>query len=105
MNPSEMTDQELNEAIAVKRGWVNYDWSLKYTLPNYLADGNLTVQLLEEMPVQTRLINYEDEGNGKEFWTCLITNLFNGREVAYTTAGTFGRAVAEAWLAVFGGEG
>ncbi len=116
MKPSEMTDSQLNEAIAKARGLLremngcdHIQWQvggdIKDNPPDYCNSWQYAGELLEEMPFQTKLINYEDEGNGREFWTCNVTNLLNGREVAYVQAGSPTRAIAEAWYAMNGGEG
>jgi len=104
---SKFTDQELNEAIAVKRGWKKqpsgaleiYEpkFIRSYSAPDYCNSWQCAGELLVETPFQTKLINYEDEGNGKVYWTCDITNLFTGCELAYVTSGSPTRAIAEAW--------
>jgi hypothetical protein len=49
MKANEMTDEQLNRAIAKQLGWVNHDWSSKFTLPDYCNDWKYAGELLEEM--------------------------------------------------------
>jgi hypothetical protein len=106
---SKLSDNELNELIAKQRG-IYVEHSEKYECPvylfnggvwtrcpNFVTDGNLTVKLLEEMPVQTKLIKFEDEGNGKEYWECSATDLSKLKDVAVTISLSLGRAIAEAY--------
>jgi len=128
---SKLSDQELNELIAVKRGVCVHDlhdyakdnrynhgdyteWRCRKCkkmfaglhwhrgkmiedLPDYAGSWTWAGELLNEMPLQTKLINYEDEGNGRMFWTCTVTNLVNLRVVAHSSAATPQRSTAEAW--------
>lgn len=117
MNVSEMTDEMLNEAIVLKRGWaklethINYPielWKNKYGLtllrsqiPDYCTSWQWAGELLEEMPFNTKLINYEDEVNGRQFWTCSVTQHYvYGRELAYAISSSPTRAISEAWYEV-----
>ena len=110
---SKLSNQQLNELIAVKReqkpspgrpttmpkNWTGVTGSgFRLWIPvDFCSDWRYAGELLEEMPFQTKLINYEDEGNGRMFWTCTVTNLLNMRVVAHSSAATPTRAIAEAW--------
>ena len=100
MNISSMTDKELNEAIAKAKGWTRFnpatEFCMEYALPKYVTDGNLTVKLLEEMPLGTIIQKTPKD------W--LVTNFADEDDVDVRND-RLGRAVAEAWLSVFGGEG
>ena len=95
-----MTDQELNEAIAKKRGWkkctcewcqknstsfwINPDENSTEELPDVVLDWNMAGGLLEEM--DTPMLKRGVEGD----WLCGNFNLYHGI--------TPQRAICEAWL-------
>jgi hypothetical protein len=108
---SKLTNQELNELIAVKRGFHKEKNELWYRdqldslktfycqsfAPNYCGSWKLSGELLEEMPVETSLINFEDDTTGKQFWECKITNLLTGNVVLFAGNTSPSRAISEAW--------
>jgi hypothetical protein len=104
---SEMTDQELNQAIGILKGWKNYDWSSKYTLPDYCNSWEHAGGLLEEMakPNLRPSLFYCD--NFK--WTCNISILepegrYFEHKVSIRNCVFPTRAIAEAWYEVFHDE-
>ena len=103
MNTSDMTDDQLNEAIAKKRGWkkctcewcqknstpfwINPDENSTEDLPDITLDWNLAGALLEEM----KYPGLSKRVDGK--WIC-----FNYDETIPHIADTPQRAICEAWL-------
>jgi len=105
---SKLSNEQLNELIAKQRGYIhNSDgrWIEKdgypredYFLPNYCERWQWAGELLGEMPVETRLVNFEDDTTGNKFWVCTIVNLVypNNADI-YCQADTPQRAIAEAY--------
>ncbi len=99
---SKMTDDELNEAIAIKKGWSRYIhhdenglWDEWYTprhkpsiynqIPKHTHDWRLAGELLEEMPGSVEL------GRCIRGWYCML-------RYSLVFAQTPQRAICEAWL-------
>ena len=101
-----MTDQELNEAIAKKKGWIyfpdsHWKWVRYYDekecegdyqsdMPDYIHDWNLAGGLLEEMRWYIVEISYNAEN-----WLLLLNTpddirRFEGKDLK--------RVIDEAWL-------
>ena len=93
-----LSDTELNEAIAKKKGWTKKNvepapfittWhhengDIELYCPDFTHDRGLAMELLEEMP--TPMLKRSVEGD----WICGNFNLQHGD--------TPQRAIAEAWL-------
>jgi hypothetical protein len=107
---SKMTDEELNEAIALKRGWkkvrILVGLSIERCLwdnghyqhtsaPHYTHDWRLAGELLEEMRDKC-LVSLMNGRLDNPSWLCSI---FSNMVGISTIADTPQRAICEAWLA------
>ena len=108
-----LSNAELNEAIAKKKGW-SYSlhfgtplWEHPETgvmvyhyAPDYTHNWNLAGGLLEEMPLETSLTNFEDELDGTIKWQCVVKNLTHPSKVKdiIAFADTPQRAICEVEL-------
>ena len=105
-----LTDEHVNEAIAVKRGWVLktcacgksgcHDWwmmpdgGVDYNQtdpPDYTHDWRLCGELLEEMKADDPGVFYMDEGTNSKYWRAQVN-------ILWRDAPTPQRAICEAWL-------
>jgi len=101
---SKMTDEQVNEAILSRKGyvrcekittdfavWVNRDGDEIYYLPpNYTHDWRLAGELLEEMMLNNQVSFWKETGG----YSCELSCFED-----YFTAPTHQRAICEAWLA------
>jgi hypothetical protein len=110
-NYSTMSDEELNEAIAIKTGWSRYThhdenglWDEWYTprgkpsiynqIPKYIHSWELAGEMLEEM--RASLCFDSDTG----LWECEYFTQYGEDEIhRFVRANTPQRAICEAWLA------
>ena len=111
---SEMTDEELNEAIALKQGWLLktcacgrpgcHDWWMtpdggvdynQTAPPDYTHDWRLCGDLLEEMRNKC-FVSLMNGRLDNPAWVCSI--FLNPAGIS-TSAPTPKRAICEAWLA------
>jgi len=117
------TDEQVNEAIAVKRGWtlktcscgrpgcndwwMTPDGGVDYNQnepPPYTYEWRLAGELLDELPADiTTLSKYDDSVDGSDYWECVTGNALTEFSVICASENPK-RAICEAWLAWKGVE-
>lgn len=110
---SGLTDEQVNEAIAVKRGWkterVLMGLSVEHTRwigasgvllqpPDYTHSWNLCGELLEEIGHNSSVVNLQLDHTG---FTCYVRRYptANAKLIMTHSNDTPQRAICEAWLA------